>query len=880
MSLDKKIEQKWYESDLYKWDINSQSQKFAIDTPPPTVSGSLHMGHVFSYTQADFIARFKRMMGHNVFYPIGFDDNGLPTEKLTEKIIGRRGKDMPKAEFITECKKVVFEAEIEFEKLFKALGLSFDWSQKYQTISDESIAVAHDSFNDLIQKGLIYKASNPVYWCTVDRTALAQADLEDKEKDSEEVIFKCKIDGVEHKIMTTRPELIPACVMVLYHPDDARFKVGQMVKMPFLNNEVPLIADEAVKMDKGTGLVMCCSYGDWQDVEWIRKYKLKSKPIIQEDGFIDKAVYGLETEKIKINEARKLAISLLDNPEIKPIKHTVKCAERSGMPIEIMETEQYYIDFGLGGNGKINAEQFKTDLLAIVDKIEFKPAHLKNRLTDWIKGLNQDWCVSRDRFSGVPIPNSNQVFDTWFTSSLTPKLATNNKELFPFDLRPQAHEIIRTWAFYTIVKSYFHGANNTPLEGGSNAEHSGRGYNVANIEFAKEMRKEMTKEEFKLWNKINNNQLGFKFRRQHPIGNFITDFCCLEKNLIIELDGSQHTEQEKYDNQRTNFLNKNGFKVIRFWNNEFMKNFDDCIEFIVYCLNEKTPPQISFGNLTLPQGEDYASCHTLNSTLEGESDLQSKSGGGSILPINIEKDYPAIFKHLQKYQTQCQKRTDQGSDWTNLRSCAYIDDFVKERIVWQEIVQKPCFCYTNDKIYGEASSFVMIGEGLKYLTAILNSKFCTWAFKKFYAGGGLGKNGFRYKKVFLEQIPIPKIDAEAQKPFEEKVDKMIEIKQKIQAINTKILKLIAGDFETADITKLHNWYELSWTDFVKKCKIKGSIKDEWLERFEQNKKDIKILQTKAIKIDNDIDKMVYGLYKLSDIEITMIDEVSKKIETE
>jgi valyl-tRNA synthetase len=161
---------------------------------------------------------------------------------------------------------------------------------------------------------------------------------------------------------------------------------------------------------------------------------------------------------IKVVDARKLAIEELGKElvSIKPIKHTVKCAERSGSPIEIIETEQYYIDFGLGGNGKVNAEQFKTDLLAIVDKIEFKPAHLKNRLTDWIKGLNQDWCISRDRFSGVPIPNSDQVFDTWFTSSLTPKLATNNKGLFPFDLRPQAHEIIRTWAFYTIVKSYLH----------------------------------------------------------------------------------------------------------------------------------------------------------------------------------------------------------------------------------------------------------------------------------------------------------------------------------------------------------------------------------------------------------------------------------------
>ncbi len=517
---DKNIADKWYSSDVYKWKGSDKDKTFSIDTPPPTVSGQLHMGHVFSYTQADFIARYKRMKGLDVFYPIGFDDNGLPTERLTEKIIGKRAKDMPKDEFVNECKKVVVEAETEFEKLFKALGLSFDWDQKYQTISDESIAVAHSSFDDLNKKQLLYVADRPVYWCTVDQTALAQADIEDKEKESHEITFKCKIENEDFFIMTTRSELIPACVAVLYNPDDTRFAGKLEVKMPFIKHKVPLRPDEAVKIadEKYTGLVMCCAYGDLQDVKWIEKHHLEKQnvsfQIISKNGRIPKMLYDeiegtnfeyqkereflnnlTEENSFNISQARKHVIDLLSEKNyitsIKTIKHPVKCAERSGVPVELIKVRQMYLNFGFlepkfaTSLGQIDqicndktlwlAKNFKPNLEKIVYCIDFKPSHLRQRLIDWINGLNQDWCISRDRFSGVLIPKTAQiedgkVFDTWFTSSVSPQLntgvineahgklenITKHNKIFPMDLRPQAHEIIRTWTFYTIVKAYFH----------------------------------------------------------------------------------------------------------------------------------------------------------------------------------------------------------------------------------------------------------------------------------------------------------------------------------------------------------------------------------------------------------------------------------------
>ena len=495
------IHKKWDSLAVYKY--QKSENEFSVDTPPPTVSGYLHMGHVFSYVQCDIIARYNRIAGNGVFYPIGFDDNGLPTERLVEKQTGKKvGINCTKEEFEEECFKVVDEVEGRFEELFRSIGISYDWSLKYQTVSKKTEAIVLESFADLHSKGLIYLKNAPVYWDIEDKTALAQADLEDKDLDSTEyfIPFSCSTTGKIVKVMTTRPELLPACVAVLHHPKDTRFTGITSVKLPFFGDEVPLIADETVKIDKGTGVVMCCSYGDWTDVEWIRKHKLTPKPLMLENGEIAHEFYKnpengrflrVVNARTKIvDEMTKLGL-ILDS---KKISHSVKCGERSGKPVEIIEQKQIYI----------KTLPFKNFLLRATNELEFTPSHMQVRLQKWIEGLNQDWCISRNRFFGIEIPyytfelngekseiifpngiqNSPEVtnvrkvdsgylanfkgvetkfafqyvFDTWFTSSLTPQIAKNSlkNENLPLTLRPQAHEIIRTWTFYTLLKSILH----------------------------------------------------------------------------------------------------------------------------------------------------------------------------------------------------------------------------------------------------------------------------------------------------------------------------------------------------------------------------------------------------------------------------------------
>lgn len=489
---EQKIQDKWFSSSIYHWDENDDAQHlYAIDTPPPTVSGLLHMGHVFSYCQADFIARYQRMKGKNVFYPIGFDDNGLPTERLVEKVKGIRGVKMARdgklAEFIDICKEVVVDAELEFEKLFKSLGISYDWRQVYQTISDTSTKIAHLSFQDLYAKGLIYSHNGPVYWDVIDQTALAQSTIEDKEVQGIEceVIFKTK-SGNDLVIMTTRPEMIPACVALLYNPNDERYKgIDLEATVPVVGHNIPVIADEEVRIDKGTGLVMCCTYGDWQDVVWTRKHKLKSNVIIQKNGTFNHELYfNDETQSyFKVSDARKKIVQLLSDSKalvsVKDAAHISKVGERSKEPIEIIESDQWYL----------KTLDFKEDLLEIIKHIDFHPSHMKNRLIQWIEGLNQDWCISRDRFFGIEIPMQNnsgkQIFDTWFTSGTSPQLSSlgindkyyldahRHKRLFPMNLRPQAHEIIRTWTFGTVLKAYLHGLTKAELESRNGAIESG-----------------------------------------------------------------------------------------------------------------------------------------------------------------------------------------------------------------------------------------------------------------------------------------------------------------------------------------------------------------------------------------------------------------------
>ena len=508
--VEKKWQKYWQDNNIYDFNWENNNNIFSIDTPPPTVSGTLHMGHIFSYSQSDFIARFQRMSGKNVFYPIGFDDNGLPTERYVEKLKDVKGKNMPRSDFIALCKENVHIAEDQFENLFKSVSFSFDWKAKYQTISDSSRRISQMSFLDLYDKGVLYQKSEPCIWDVVDQTALAQTELEDKNIDSQMNYLKFDIkNGETIDIMTTRPELLPACVAIICHPDNFEKYKNKTAITP-LGVEVPIFADEKVDKEKGTGFVMCCTFGDQTDIEWWKKFNLDLRIILNEAGRLDLTIVKkLINEKyfvldgLKIKEAREKILELLKEDgkifkEPEKITHAVKIGERSKNPIEFLVTKQWFV----------KVLDKKDELHKKAKEINWYPQWMESRIHNWIDGLSWDWCISRQRFSGIPIPvwyskrrgeegkiilpkkeqlpidpmvdlpdgytrdeveAETDVLDTWATSSVSPNLSSqgiNNSYVvdekkfntlkLPFDLRSQAHEIIRTWAFCTIVKAYYH----------------------------------------------------------------------------------------------------------------------------------------------------------------------------------------------------------------------------------------------------------------------------------------------------------------------------------------------------------------------------------------------------------------------------------------
>ncbi|WP_341787515.1 valine--tRNA ligase [Rickettsia endosymbiont of Cantharis rufa] len=501
---EKKWQQIWQEQQIYAYDSNiPKEETYVIDTPPPTVSGQLHIGHVYSYTQTDFIVRFQRMIGKNIFYPMGFDDNGLPTERLVEKQKQIKAYNMSRDEFINICEGVVASEEGKFRSLFNQIALSVDWSLEYQTISPLSRKISQMSFLDLVKKGEIYRNDQPILWDPVDCTALAQADIEDKEKTSfmNYITFKTE-QGDPLTIATTRPELLPACVAVFYHPDDERYKhlVSKFAITPLFNEKIPLLADSLVQQDKGSGLVMCCTFGDQTDITWWKTHNLPLKTIITKKGIID-FPHDIGIDGLKIKGARTKIIDTLKEQELlikqEEITQTVKCAERSGAPLEILTVPQWFV----------KTISHKEALLKRATELNWHPKSMKIRLENWINAISWDWCISRQRYFGIPFPvwyskvigekgkilyadisqlpvdplkdlpigyskeevePDLDVMDTWATSSVSPQLSTHgisdnfavNKDrhnkLFPMDLRPQAHEIIRTWAFYTILKAHLH----------------------------------------------------------------------------------------------------------------------------------------------------------------------------------------------------------------------------------------------------------------------------------------------------------------------------------------------------------------------------------------------------------------------------------------
>ena len=491
--IEKQMQEFWEREQFYRFDRNASGEIYSIDTPPPTVNGSLHIGHLFSYAQAEMVARFRRMQGYNVFYPFGFDDNGLPTERLVEREEKIRANALPRSEFIAKCQAAISKYENEFMAFWKSLGFSVDWSLKYQTISPEVRKISQELFLELAKTNGAYAKESPVLWCTECQTSIAQAELDTADIESKFNYIPFFVDGEPLEVATTRPELLYGCVCLFVNPDDERYQkyVGKFAAVPLYGHEVPILADEKVGIDKGTGAAMCCTFGDSADAEWFVEHSLPYRKVIAPNGHIADDVPFVGG--LYVAAAQKEIIRLLDERGLllksETIAHAVGTHERCGKPIEIIPSRQWYIDI-LSGR-----ERF----LKAADEINWHPANMKNRYIAWVENLKWDWCISRQRYFGVPFPvwyckecgkpvfaeteqlpvnpleteyggicecgcstfiPESAVFDTWATSSLSPQINERlGLKLMPMSMRTHAHDIIRTWTFYTIVRSLCHTGN-------------------------------------------------------------------------------------------------------------------------------------------------------------------------------------------------------------------------------------------------------------------------------------------------------------------------------------------------------------------------------------------------------------------------------------
>ena len=499
LTIEKKWQDYWQEKDIYKFDENSDKEIYSIDTPPPTVNGKIHMGHLSSYTHIETIARYQRMLGKNVYFPFGFDDNGLPTERYVEKVIGKKAYQMPREKFIDKCLEISAELEKEFFNLYISAGFSANFKKIYSSIDERAQTISQKSFLDLYKKGKAYYAKAPTLWCTECRCAVAQSELESQDIKSTFNYIKFYLeDSNEYiEIATTRPEMLCACVCIFINPNDKKhqYLLGKKAIVPYYNFSVPIYADDLVDMDKGSGIVMCCTFGDTIDKEWQRKHNLPIKEAFNNDGIMNDIAgefAGLTTIK-----ARKAIIEKLKELDLlikqDEIEHAVQTHDRCGTPVEITVKKQWFIDILSEINSIYKGGQ----------NLNWYPKSMQSRFLNWVDNYSWNWCISRQRYFGVSIPvwyckNCNEiitpnedelpinpmnktpkhpcpkcgcnefisetdVFDTWHTSSLTPQISldllTNEKlsdKLIPMNLRANAHDNIRVWDFYTIVKSLFH----------------------------------------------------------------------------------------------------------------------------------------------------------------------------------------------------------------------------------------------------------------------------------------------------------------------------------------------------------------------------------------------------------------------------------------
>jgi len=495
---EEKWQEYWSKNKIYAFDKKSKNKVYSVDTPPPTISGKLHIGHAFSYTQQDFVVRYMRMAGNNVFYPFGIDNNGIATERLVEKLNKVKATNMDRKEFISLCMKTLKPLVTQYINDMKKLGMSCDWDILYETISDYSRKISQKSFLDLHKIGRQYRKDAPTMWCPHCQTAVSQVEAEDNEIDSHFLDIIFKVDDKDLVIATTRPEYLPACCAIFYHPDDKRYKKykGKKAKVPIFNFEVPILEDKRADPEKGTGIVMCCTFGDQTDMEWYMAHNLPNKVLITKDGKLteiagDYKGLNIHDAREKITQALKENKLLLDE---KPLKHAVKIHERCKTELEIISTKQWFIKY----------LDIKNEMIEWGSKLKWYPKHMRVRYDNWIKGLQWDWCISRQRYFGIPIPAwycedceeiilpkeddlpvdpikdkppsdtcpkckskniipDKDVLDTWATSSLSPQIVTEMfkdepfyDKLYPMTMRPQAHDIITFWLFNTVVKSQLH----------------------------------------------------------------------------------------------------------------------------------------------------------------------------------------------------------------------------------------------------------------------------------------------------------------------------------------------------------------------------------------------------------------------------------------
>ncbi|MEU5994462.1 valine--tRNA ligase [Spirillospora sp. NPDC047418] len=542
--LEEKWVRAWEDEGVYRFDrTRPRAEVYSIDTPPPTVSGSLHVGHVFSYTHTDTVARFQRMRGRAVFYPMGWDDNGLPTERRVQNHFGvrcdpslpydpdfappakpdpKRQQPISRRNFIELCERLTEVDEKAFEEMWRQVGLSVDWNHLYTTIGAVSRTASQRAFLRNLARGEAYVSEAPTLWDVTFRTAVAQAELEDREHPG--AFYRIRFHGDERPVYieTTRPELLPACVALVAHPDDERYRelFGTTVRTPLFGVEVPVLAHRLAEPDKGSGIAMICTFGDVTDVTWWRELNLPTRAIIDWDGRlaadppagVAAEPYAELAGKTVFSAKERVAELLRDSGDLdgepRRISRPVKFYEKGAKPLEIVTTRQWYIRNG-GRDEGVRAE-----LLARGRELEWHPGYMRARYENWVEGLNGDWLISRQRFFGVPIPvwyplddsgeprydapivpaedalpvdpssdvppgftegergrpggfiGDPDVMDTWATSSLTPQIAGGWERdadlfgrVFPYDLRPQAHDIIRTWLFSTVVRAHLeHGS--------------------------------------------------------------------------------------------------------------------------------------------------------------------------------------------------------------------------------------------------------------------------------------------------------------------------------------------------------------------------------------------------------------------------------------